>query len=65
MVCSVSCLLLAIINSVFLLAPSTAMIYGGKSVGEVCPAFMDKRRLRDAIETEKRKDYPKGMGWEG
>jgi hypothetical protein len=26
---------------------------------------MDRRRIRDAIREEKKKDYPKGMGWEG
>jgi hypothetical protein len=46
-------------------APSTSSIYDGKLLGEASPAFMDRRRLRDAVHTSKMKDYPKGMGWEG
>jgi hypothetical protein len=47
------------------LAASTSLVYGEKSVGEVSPAFVDKRKVRDAIKVEKAKDYPEGMGWEG
>jgi hypothetical protein len=41
------------------------MLYNGKPVAETSPAYMDRRRIRDAIREEKMKDYPKGMGWEG
>ncbi|KAJ7440049.1 hypothetical protein FB451DRAFT_1191835 [Mycena latifolia] len=45
-------------------APSTSTIYGGR-LSESSPAFTDKRRLRDFISNEKKKDHPLGMGWEG
>jgi hypothetical protein len=41
------------------------LVYGGKSIPEVSPAYMDRRRIRDGIKAEKLKDYPKGLGWEG
>jgi hypothetical protein len=41
------------------------MIYKGKSVAETSPAYMDRRRIRDAIHDEKLKEHPKGLGWEG
>jgi hypothetical protein len=41
------------------------MIYKGKSVAEISPAYMDRRRIRDAIHDEKLKDHLKGLGWEG
>ena len=46
-------------------ALSTSSFYEGKILGEASPAFMDRRRLQDAVHTSKMKDYPKGMGWEG
>ncbi|KAJ7434410.1 hypothetical protein FB451DRAFT_998919, partial [Mycena latifolia] len=46
------------------IAPSTSTIYGGR-LSESSPAFTDKRRLRDFISNEKKKDHPLGMGWEG
>ncbi|KAJ7084812.1 hypothetical protein B0H15DRAFT_802202 [Mycena belliarum] len=45
-------------------APSTSTIYGGR-LTERSPALTDKRRLRDLIGREKKKEHPHGMGWEG
>ncbi|KAJ7224895.1 hypothetical protein C8J57DRAFT_1253138 [Mycena rebaudengoi] len=39
-------------------ASSTSLIYEGERVAAVAPAFMDHRRVR------KKKDYPRGMGWD-
>ena len=46
-------------------APSTSLIYDGKSLPESSPAYMNQRKIRDGIHDEKLKDYPKGLGWEG
>ncbi|KAJ7894026.1 hypothetical protein B0H13DRAFT_2276534 [Mycena leptocephala] len=46
-------------------ASSTALVYEGQRVAAVSPAFMDNRKVRKFIEEQKRKDYPRGMGWDG
>ncbi|KAF7976474.1 hypothetical protein HWV62_6741 [Athelia sp. TMB] len=46
-------------------APSTSIIYEGKSIPEASPAYMSRRKMRDTLRDEKLKDYPKGLGWEG
>ncbi|KAJ7774684.1 hypothetical protein B0H14DRAFT_2631897 [Mycena olivaceomarginata] len=46
-------------------APSTLSIYDGKPVAESSPAYANSRRVRDFITTQKKVEYPMGMGWEG
>ncbi|KAJ7511384.1 hypothetical protein B0H11DRAFT_2387169 [Mycena galericulata] len=46
-------------------AASTSIVYDGARVAENSPAFADSRRLRDFISVQKKKEYPRGMGWEG
>ncbi|KAJ7323346.1 hypothetical protein DFH08DRAFT_1029726 [Mycena albidolilacea] len=43
-------------------ALSTSLIYDGEQVAAIAPAFMDHRRVRDFIDEQKKKDYPRGMG---
>ncbi|KAF7371862.1 hypothetical protein MVEN_00043200 [Mycena venus] len=45
-------------------APSTSLIYKGERVAAVSPEYMDNRRVRDFIDEQKKKDYPRGMGWD-
>ncbi|KAF8137776.1 hypothetical protein K438DRAFT_1639101 [Mycena galopus ATCC 62051] len=46
-------------------APSTSLVYNGDRLAATSPAFMDSRKLRDAIVERRLKDHPHGMGWEG
>ncbi|KAJ7912629.1 hypothetical protein B0H13DRAFT_1874611 [Mycena leptocephala] len=46
-------------------ASSTALVYTGERVAAVSPAFMDNRRVRSFIDEQKKKEYPRGMGWDG
>ncbi|KAJ7453037.1 hypothetical protein B0H11DRAFT_1741481 [Mycena galericulata] len=46
-------------------ARSTSIIYNGDRVAENSPAFADSRKVRDFISAQKKKEYPRGMGWEG
>ncbi|KAJ6608982.1 hypothetical protein B0H10DRAFT_1814675, partial [Mycena sp. CBHHK59/15] len=46
-------------------APSTSIVYDGHQVAEQSPAFTDTRKVRDFISTEKRKEHPQGLGWDG
>ncbi|KAJ7187583.1 hypothetical protein GGX14DRAFT_409088 [Mycena pura] len=48
-----------------LTAACTSLIYNGDRLAATSPAFMDSRKLRDAIIEHKKKDHPRGMGWEG
>lgn len=58
-------LLHAILLSCYHLAPSTSIVYEGKSIPEASPAYMNRRKMQDTLQDEKMKDYPKGLGWEG
>ncbi|KAJ7670951.1 hypothetical protein B0H17DRAFT_1085621 [Mycena rosella] len=46
-------------------ASSTALVYAGERVAAVSPAFMDNRRVRNFIDKQKKKEFPRGMGWDG
>ncbi|KAJ7835672.1 hypothetical protein B0H14DRAFT_3871012 [Mycena olivaceomarginata] len=46
-------------------APSTSIVYDGHEVAEESPAFTDTRKVRDFISAEKRKEHPRGLGWDG
>ncbi|KAF7366386.1 hypothetical protein MSAN_00895300 [Mycena sanguinolenta] len=46
-------------------APSTLIEYDGSRVAQSSPAFIDTRKVRDVITQEKKKEYPRGMGWDG
>ncbi|KAJ6527308.1 hypothetical protein DFH09DRAFT_1414272 [Mycena vulgaris] len=46
-------------------APSTSIVYNGARVADSSPAFADSRRLRDFIGGQKKKEHPRGMGWDG
>ncbi|KAF8145026.1 hypothetical protein K438DRAFT_2100248 [Mycena galopus ATCC 62051] len=45
-------------------ASSTPLICERERVAAVAPAFMDHRRVRDLIDEQKEKEYPRGMGWD-
>ncbi|KAJ7112341.1 hypothetical protein C8R44DRAFT_882712 [Mycena epipterygia] len=44
---------------------STSLIYNGERVSESSPAFTARRKVRDFIVEEKKKEHPRGMGWDG
>ncbi|KAJ6479038.1 hypothetical protein C8R45DRAFT_933816 [Mycena sanguinolenta] len=46
-------------------APSNLIQYDGTRVAQSSPAFMDTRKVRDVITQEKKKEHPRGMGWDG
>lgn len=47
------------------LAASTSLVYNGERVSESSPAFTARRKVRDFIVEEKKKEHPRGMGWDG
>ncbi|KAJ7215836.1 hypothetical protein GGX14DRAFT_391519 [Mycena pura] len=48
-----------------LTAQSTSVLYDNKRVGEVSPAFIDTRKIRVRIAAQKKKEFPKGTGFDG
>ncbi|KAJ7090162.1 hypothetical protein C8R44DRAFT_720299 [Mycena epipterygia] len=46
-------------------AASTSLVYNGERVSESSPAFTARRKVRDFIVEEKKKEHPRGMGWDG
>ncbi|KAJ7162387.1 hypothetical protein C8R46DRAFT_1353332 [Mycena filopes] len=46
-------------------AASTSMVYGGSRVSTESPAFTNTRKVRDFISAAKKKEYPRGLGWDG
>ncbi|KAJ6487476.1 hypothetical protein C8R47DRAFT_1127593 [Mycena vitilis] len=46
-------------------AQSTSALYGGKRVGQVSPAFIDTRKIRQRIAAYHKIEYPHGKGFQG
>ncbi|KAJ7172777.1 hypothetical protein C8R43DRAFT_1208781 [Mycena crocata] len=46
-------------------ASSTAIVYNGERLAESSPAFASRRKVRDFITEQKKKEHPFGLDWEG
>ncbi|KAF7322576.1 hypothetical protein HMN09_00036100 [Mycena chlorophos] len=46
-------------------ADSTSAIYGGQSISQTSPAFLNTRKIRDRIRSYQKQKFPKDLGFPG